>query len=1199
MGNSSVQGSKTSQHESRGPGGRGQMQAGRGQARVFALTRQDAQASNAVVTGILSICSQEAHVLFDPGATHSFVSLWFASRLGKNSSVLDEALVVALPVGDKLFAESVYSSCDVSIAGQILFADLVVIDMIDFDVILGMDWLSSHHATLDCYNKIVKFEIPGKPPFSFQGKPTWMPHNLISALRANKLLRRGCQGYLAVVTNIQWDEGKLEKVPIASEFPDVFPEDLPGLPPDREIEFSIELVPDTQPISIPPYRMAPAELKELKEQLQDLLDKGFIRASTSPWGAPVLFVKKKDGSMRLCVDYRQLNKVTIKNKYPLPRIDELFDQLQGAQCFSKIDLRSGYHQLKIKREDIPKTAFRTRYGHYEFLVMSFGLTNAPAAFMDLMNRIFKPFLDQFVIVFIDDILIYSKSKEEHEQHLRLVLQTLRENQLYAKFSKCEFWLDNVTFLGHVVSKNGISVDPSKVEAVQNWPRPTTVKEIRSFLGLAGYYRRFVKNFSKLAFPLTRLTQKKVEFQWTDACEESFQKLKQYLTSAPVLALPTSGGGYAVYCDASRVGLGCVLMQHGKVIAYASRQLKRHEQNYPTHDLEMAAVIFALKIWRHYLYGETLEIYTDHKSLQYIFKQRDLNLRQRRWMELLKDYDCTILYHPGKANVVADALSRKSMGSLAHLAAIKRPIIKEFQELVESGVQLEIDSSKALLAHVQIRSTLVDDIKEAQSKDSDLVKTVDDVRNGKISNFSVDFDGVLWLNSRLCVPNVGELRRKILEEAHHSSYTIHPGSNKMYQDLREFYWWEGMKKDVADFVSKCLVCQQVKAEHQKPAGLLQPVEIPEWKWEDIAMDFVTGLPRTQKGYDSVWVIIDRLTKSAHFLPVKTTYTASQYAKLYLEEIVSLHGVPVSIISDRGAQFTAQFWKSFQSALGTRLNLSTAFHPQTDGQSERTIQILEDMLRACVLDFGGSWDRYLPMMEFAYNNSYQSSIQMAPFEALYGRRCRSPIGWFEVGEAKLVGPELIQDAIEKVKLIRDRLVTAQSRQKSYSDKRRRPLEFTVGDHVFLRVSPMKGVLRFGKKGKLSPRFIGPFEILERVGPVAYRLALPPDLSGVHPVFHISMLRKYLYDPSHVISHENIQLDENLSYTEHPVAVVDKEIRRLRSKDIVSVKVLWKGPSGEETTWESEEVMRSKYPHLFENRDSTVAASSASPGVVGEKN
>ena len=619
-GNSFVRGSGASQHGGRGPGGRGQSQAGRGHARVFALTRQDAQASNAVVTGTLSVCSQDAHVLFDPGATHSFVSLYFAPRLGKSSSFLDETLVVTTPVGDNVLAKSVYCSCDISIEGKVLPADLVVLNMVDFDVILGMDWLSLHYATVDCHNKVVKFEPPGEATFSFQGGRIWVPNNLISSLRANKLLRRGCQGYLALIRNIQAGEEKLENVPIVCEFSDVFPEELPGLSLDREIEFSVDLIPGTQPISIPPYRMAPAELKELREQLQDLLDKGFIRASTSPWDAPVLFVKKKDGSMQLCVDYRQLNKVTIKNKYPLPRIDELFDQLQGAQCFSKIDLRSGYHQLKINNEDISKTAFRTRYGHYEFLVMSFGLTNAPAAFMDLMNRVFKPFLDRFVIVFIDDILIYSKSKEEHEQHLRLVLQTLREKQLYAKFSKCEFWLESVAFLGHIVSKNGISVDPSKVEAVQNWPRPTSVKEIRSFLGLAGYYRRFVKDFSKLAFPLTRLTQKKVEFKWTDACEESFQKLKECLISAPILALPTSGGGYVVYCDASRVGLGGVLMQHGKVIAYASRQLKRHEQNYPTHDLEMAAVIFALKIWRHYLYGETCEIYTDHKSLKYIFEQ---------------------------------------------------------------------------------------------------------------------------------------------------------------------------------------------------------------------------------------------------------------------------------------------------------------------------------------------------------------------------------------------------------------------------------------------------------------------------------------------------------------------------------------------------------------------------------------------------
>ena len=368
--------------------------------------------------------------------------------------------------------------------------------------------------------------------------------------------------------------------------------------------------------------------------------------------------------------------------------------------------------MRFQGEDISKTAFRTRYGHYEFLVMSFGLTNAPAAFMDLMNRVFRPYLDQFVIVFINEILIYSRSKEEHEDHLRSVLQTLREHQLYAKFSKCEFWLEQVTFLGHVVSRDGIMVDPQKVEAVLHWERPKTATEIRSFLGLAGYYRRFIQDFSRIAAPMTRLTQKAVKFVWSDRCEDSFQKLNECLTSAPVLVLPSGSGGFAVYCDASRVGLGCVLMQHGKVIAYASRQLKKHEQNYPTHDLELAAVVFALKIWRHYLYGETFKIFTDHKSLKYIFGQRDLNLRQRRWLELLKDYDCTISYHPGKANVVADALSRKSMGSLAHIAVERRPAVSEWQKLMELGVELQFDDSGALLGHVEARPILLDRIREA-------------------------------------------------------------------------------------------------------------------------------------------------------------------------------------------------------------------------------------------------------------------------------------------------------------------------------------------------------------------------------------------------------------------------------------------------------------------------------------------------------
>ncbi|MCH82779.1 RNA-directed DNA polymerase (Reverse transcriptase), partial [Trifolium medium] len=439
-------------------------------------------------------------------------------------------------------------------------------------------------------------------------------------------------------------DGGISSIPIVQEFQDVFPEDITSLPPEREIEFSIDLVPGAEPISTAPYRMSPLELKELKAQLEELLQKHFIRPSVSPWGAPVLLVKKKDGGMRLCIDYRRLNKVTIKNKYPLPRIDDLLDQLRGATIFSKIDLRSGYHQIRIKNSDIPKTAFRTRYGHYEFLVMPFGVTNAPAVFMDYMNRIFQPYLDKFVVIFIDDILIYSQNPQEHAKHLRIVLQTLREKKLFAKLSKCEFWMSEVKFLGHVISQGGVAVDPSKI-----------------------------------ALPMTRLTRKETPFVWNEECEQSFQKLKEKLTKAPVLTIPDPTQKYEVYCDASKKGLGCVLMQQRKVVAYASRQLKSHEENYPTHDLELAAIVFGLKVWRHYLYGVQFEVFSDHKSLKYLFDQKELNMRQRRWMEFIKDYDFELKYHPGKANVVADALSRKALHT-SKLMMHECQLLEKFRDL---------------------------------------------------------------------------------------------------------------------------------------------------------------------------------------------------------------------------------------------------------------------------------------------------------------------------------------------------------------------------------------------------------------------------------------------------------------------------------------------------------------------------------------
>ncbi|XP_052622326.1 uncharacterized protein LOC128127694, partial [Lactuca sativa] len=576
-----------------------------------------------------------------------------------------------------------------------------------------------------------------------------------------------------------------------------------------------------------------------------------------------------------------------------------------------------------------------------------------------------------------------------------------ECKLYAKLSKCEFWLRSVNFLGHVVSQDGIHVDPSKVKAVEGWATPTTPTEIRQFLGLAGYYRSFIQNFSKIAKPLTLLTQKGVPFKWTDRQEVAFRTLKQALCSAPVLSLPEGTEDFVVYCDASNQGLGCVLMQRGRVIAYASRQLKTHEVNYTTHDLELGAVVFALKIWRHYLYGTKCTIFTDHKSLQHILNQKELNMRQRRWVKLLNDYECEIKYHPGKANVVADALS--------------------------------------------------------------------------------------W------VPKIGGFRETVMKEAHKTRYSIHPGSDKMYLDIKQHYWWPNMKAEIATYVGKCLTCAKVKVEYQKPSGLLQQPAIPEWKWEGISMDFVTKLPKTSDGLDTIWVIIDRLTKSAHFLPIKESYKMERLTRLYLREIVRLHGVPKSIISDRDSRFTSRFWQSLHKAMGTHLDMSTAYHPQTDGQSERTIQTLEDMLRACVIDFGKSWDTHLPLIEFSYNNSYHLSIKVAPFEALYGRKCRSPLCWAEVGDTQLARtytsdraltrPEIIRETTEKIVQIRARLQASRDRQKSYADKRQKPLEFQVGDRVLLKVSPWKGVIRFGKRGKLNPRYIGPFEIVARIGPIAY--------------------------------------------------------------------------------------------------------------------
>ncbi|GJV70675.1 putative reverse transcriptase domain-containing protein [Tanacetum coccineum] len=713
-------------------------------ARAYAIGGGGTNPDSNVVTGTFLLNNCYASMLFDSGADRSFVSTTFSALLDVTPTTLDTSYAVELADGRISETNIVLRGCTLGLLGHPFDIDLMPVELGSFDVIIGMDWLAKYHALIVCDEKVVRIPY-GNEVLIIRGDSCdgGSKLNIISCTKTQKYIEKGCQVYLAQVTSKKAEdkseERRLEDVPIVREFPEVFPEDLPGLPPARQVEFQIDLVPGAAPVARAPYRLAPAEMQELSTQLQELSDRGFIRPSSSPWGAPVLFVKKKDGSFRMCIDYRELNKLTVKNRYPLPRIDDLFDQLQGSRVYSKIDLRSGYHQLRVREEDISKTAFRTRYGHYEFQVMPFGLTNTPAVFMDLMNRVCKPYLDRFVIVFIDDILIYSKSRKEHEGHLKLILNLLKKEELYAKFSKCEFWLSKVQFLGHVIDSEGIHVDPAKIEAIKDWASPKTPTEIRQFL--------------------------------------------------------EGSENFMVYCDASYKGLGAILMQREKVIAYASRQLKVHEKNYTTHDLELGAVVFALKMWRHYLYGTKCVVFTDHKR---------------------------------KANVVADALSRKERSKPLRVRALVMTI----------GLNLP----KQILG--------------AQSEARKEENFINEDLRGMINN------------------------RK---------YSIHPGSDKMYQDLKKLYWWPNIKAEIATY-------------------------------EKITMDFVTKLPRTTAGQDTIWVIVDRLTKSAHFLPIREDDTLEKLMRQYLKEVVSKYGVQNDAESHSHLFFECEYSKTFWSKVVDKVGMA---------------------------------------------------------------------------------------------------------------------------------------------------------------------------------------------------------------------------------------------------------------------------------------
>jgi hypothetical protein len=933
---------------------------------------------------------------------------------------------------------------------------------------------------------------------------------------------------------------------VIEEYRDVFPDDLPKqLPPARKIQHRIELEMGSTPTSRGVYRMSPTELDELKKQLQDLTEHGFIRPSESPFGAPVLFVKKKDGSIRMCVDYRALNKITIKNKYPLPHINELFDQTQGANYFSKFDLRSGYHQLRINEADIAKTAFRTRYGHFEFLVLPFGLTNAPATFMHLMQTIFKDLLDKSVIVFLDDILIYSKTLEEHEQHIRQVLELLRKEKLYAKLSKCEFFQKEIGFLGHTLSGQGKGMEEDKVKAIREWPVLKSVGDVRSFLGLAGYYQEFVKNFSDIVAPMSQLLQKEQEFIWADAQQQAFETLKTAISTAPVLVLPDQSLPYVVMTDASGIAVGASLNQDQgrglQPIAFMSKKLLPAETRYPTHEQEELAIIIALKKWRHYLHGTKVKVLTDHKSLVYLDTQPNLSNRQLRWNEFLSQFDLDIEYTKGKENVVADALSRRS----DHEEQKVNVIAVSYLRAVD----------------------LISVIKSTYEIDPECVKLLKDPGR----EFSVK-NGVIYKDNRIYVPNKTDIKTQIMNESHDSPLSGHVGTAKTTELVTRRFYWPGMHEEIRKYVVSCLPCQSNKPSQQVPMGLLQPLPIPDKRNEQWTMDLITQLPRSKSGNDAIVVWVEKLGKLAHFKATRTAISAPELAKLFYQEVVRHHGIPMSIVSDRDPRFTSNFWRSLWKLTGTKLAMSTAYHPQSDGQTERANRTLEDMLRAYTSYEQDDWDEKLVAAEIAYNNSVQASTGFSPFFLNSGQHPHLPLG-AAISEADLsanpTANQMLTDMNTSIAKAKENIKAAQQRQAHYANQHRREVVFKVGDQVLLSTANIRNENR---APKLTAKYIGPFAITRVVSDVAYELELPVTLK-IHNVFHVSKLRKYV-DGSE--SFPERKQEERLP----PVAdVIDGEdaweverivgkrmYRRGRSKQgVLQYLVLWKGYPEWEKTWE----------------------------------
>ncbi|QRW18194.1 Retrotransposable element Tf2 protein [Rhizoctonia solani] len=985
--------------------------------------------------------------------------------------------------------------------------------------ILGLKWLGAHNPEIDWNMRTLTF--PHAPP-----------------------------KHVAIAKEEEADQEPLEGVPSKyHQYAKVFgEEEFNKLPPHQHYNIGIELT-EEGPLNSPLYSMTNAKSATLKDWLRDKLKAGKIRPSKLSISSPVMFVPKKDGSRRLVVNYRRLNNRTKKNVYPLPRPDDLMAQLCGAKVFTKLDLRWGYNNVRVKEGDKWKTAFRTKYGLYKSLVMTFGLTNAPAAFQHFMNKLFKDLLDVCVIIYLNDILIYSKDDITHTKHVHEVLRRLMENQLFCKASKCTFHVTSVEYLGIIVLDKGFSLDKLKIQAVQEWPTPTKVKEVQSFLGFANFLRRFVANFSHMARPLHNLVKKDTLWKWDAREQEAFQELKNAITNAPVLRHADPTKPYFLETDASGAALGSILSQRqedGRLhpLGFLLESFKGAEQNYDTHDKELLAIIQSFEYWRIFLEGtlHPITVFTDHRNLEYWKESRTFNQRHARWHLLLASYNFQIVYRPGKQLGKPDALSR----CLDHA------------DVPPANQTMLPDPVFANIAQVVPEKELQQQIKAALDQDESLEEILQFLQNKSKAPPSIkqafkDYEmeaGLLFYQGQIVVPDVGTLRTDLLCIFHNSPLAGHPGRQQTLELVSRNYYWPGIRADTYWHVDSCETCQRIRKP--KYASIPpQPLELPSRPWQHVSYDMIVDLPRDGNN-DSILVIIDSFTKYGIFVKCSKKLKAPELAELFLEHVWKRHGMPEKTILDRGRVFNNKFLRALYKQLGIDPHFSSAYHPQSDGQTERVNPSIEHFLRAYSGINQRDWTRWLPMVEFAYNNAVHSSTGKTPFKALYG--------W----EPSLTPSNIPTDVPEANDLAQTmesqwREVEAalrQSKTKMTAGEEGSPTVFEVGEEVWLDA---RNVNLKTLSPKLTEQRLGPFKVSKKISNRAYRLELPSTMR-IHNVFYVGLLSKVKRDDKRAFENcpPPVTVDGEEEYEVE--GITDMEERN--GKWFFRVK--WKGYGSEENTW-----------------------------------